>query len=134
MQLFLFDLAVMKHSYSAVVVSFLALSASAFKISLPNLKFGLNDKKCLEVSFNVQEMDVNIKKLALSLAVAPLLLASTSIAAYADDTKDVQKYYWGVGCFWHAQHEFIQAEKTILGRTDDQLTVSSCIEEDRLIF
>lgn len=29
---------------------------------------------------------------------------------------------WGNGCFWHVQHELIQAEKKILGRTDDELT------------
>lgn len=26
------------------------------------------------------------------------------------------------GCFWHAQHEFVEAERTILGRKDDELT------------
>lgn len=113
----------MKSSYSAVVLSILALSVSSFKIALPTVKFGLNAKNSLDVSFNMQEMDVNMKKLAISLAIAPLLLASTSIAAYADEAKDGQKYYWGVGCFWHAQHEFVSAEKRILGRTDDQLTV-----------
>lgn len=28
----------------------------------------------------------------------------------------------GCGCFWHVQHEFVEAEKNILGRTDKQLT------------
>ena len=28
----------------------------------------------------------------------------------------------GCGCFWHVQHEFVQAERNILGRTDGQLT------------
>ena len=32
--------------------------------------------------------------------------------------------YFGVGCFWHTQHEFIETERSILGRTDEQLTVS----------
>ena len=26
------------------------------------------------------------------------------------------------GCFWHVQHEFVEAERTILSRTDDTLT------------
>jgi peptide methionine sulfoxide reductase MsrA len=30
--------------------------------------------------------------------------------------------YFGVGCFWHIQHEFVQAERDILGRDDHQLT------------
>lgn len=30
--------------------------------------------------------------------------------------------YFGLGCFWHIQYKFIQAERTILGRTDAKLT------------
>jgi peptide methionine sulfoxide reductase MsrA len=30
--------------------------------------------------------------------------------------------YFGVGCFWHIQHEFVQAERDLLGRNDHQLT------------
>ena len=27
-----------------------------------------------------------------------------------------------MGCFWHVQHEFVDAERSLLGRGDDQLT------------
>lgn len=30
--------------------------------------------------------------------------------------------YFGCGCFWHVQHEFIQAERRILNRSDEELT------------
>jgi len=30
--------------------------------------------------------------------------------------------YFGCGCFWHVQHEFVEAEKKILGRSDSTLT------------
>lgn len=30
--------------------------------------------------------------------------------------------YFGCGCFWHVQHEFIVAERSLLGRTDAELT------------
>jgi peptide methionine sulfoxide reductase MsrA len=30
--------------------------------------------------------------------------------------------YFGCGCFWHVQHEFVMAEQKILGRSDDQIT------------
>jgi len=30
--------------------------------------------------------------------------------------------YFGAGCFWHFQHEFVDAERNILKRTDDELT------------
>ena len=31
--------------------------------------------------------------------------------------------YFGVGCFWHVQHEFVEAERSLLDRTDGELTV-----------
>eukprot|EP00956_Cyclotella_meneghiniana_P031914 scaffold85521_cov72-Cyclotella_meneghiniana.AAC.8 len=57
-----------------------------------------------------------------SSAVAASLLVSTggpSSAAADDELIDV---YFGCGCFWHVQHEFVEAERTILSRTDDTLT------------
>ena len=40
----------------------------------------------------------------------------------SDNDKDNVEVYFGVGCFWHVQHEFVEAEKSILGRSDKQLT------------
>jgi hypothetical protein len=37
-------------------------------------------------------------------------------------TVPLEDVYFGVGCFWHIQHEFIQAERDLLGRGDAQLT------------
>merc|ERR1712086_1111928 len=42
-----------------------------------------------------------------------------SIICSTDDTVDV---YFGLGCFWHMQHEFIEAERSLLNRTDAELT------------
>ena len=51
--------------------------------------------------------------------IAPLVVLSLGASpAFAKDTQ----VYFGVGCYWHTQHEFVEAEKSILGRTDDQLT------------
>lgn len=41
--------------------------------------------------------------------------------AAADESEEVDVYF-GVGCFWHVQHEFVEAEKRVLGRSDEQLT------------
>jgi hypothetical protein len=30
--------------------------------------------------------------------------------------------YFGVGCYWHIQHEFVEAERKLLNRDDAQLT------------
>jgi hypothetical protein len=105
---------------SVFLILFLAQIASSFRI--PNIKIGYDTKNSLKVSVKMEEMQINLKKTLLSLAIVPLLLASTSNIAHAAEVAPQQTYYWGVGCFWHTQHEFVNAEKRILGRSDEQLT------------
>jgi len=45
--------------------------------------------------------------------------ASIISSSKDDDLIDV---YFGCGCFWHVHHELIEAERNILGRSDDKLT------------
>mmetsp|Transcript_64418 Transcript_64418/g.123980 ORF Transcript_64418/g.123980 Transcript_64418/m.123980 type:complete len:333 (-) Transcript_64418:75-1073(-) len=53
-------------------------------------------------------------------ALAPALaLRSTPSDAIAEELVEV---YFGCGCFWHVQHEFVQAEKRHLARSDSELT------------
>jgi len=49
------------------------------------------------------------------------LVGKTS-AARANDDGPLQDVYFGVGCFWHIQHEFVEAERKILNRDDKELT------------
>ena len=59
------------------------------------------------------------------LMSAGMLLAAVNgkpEAAKAVEQEDLVDVYFGCGCFWHVQHEFIEAERNILGRKDDQLT------------
>lgn len=49
----------------------------------------------------------------------PSALADDATGSTATTTTPV---YFGVGCFWHIQHEFVQAERDLLGRQDNQLT------------
>lgn len=51
--------------------------------------------------------------------VTAITFGSTAAVAATDDETDV---YFGVGCFWHIQHEFVEAERKLLGRGDHQLT------------
>lgn len=37
-------------------------------------------------------------------------------------TEENLAIYFGLGCFWHIQYKFIQAEKSILGRSGSELT------------
>lgn len=39
----------------------------------------------------------------------------------SENTNNIPVYF-GVGCFWHVQHEFVQAEKAILKRSDNEVT------------
>ena len=51
-----------------------------------------------------------------------LIAATTGTSAAADDDEELVPVYFGCGCFWHVQHEFVEAERNLLGRTDSQLT------------
>mmetsp|Transcript_39345 Transcript_39345/g.94677 ORF Transcript_39345/g.94677 Transcript_39345/m.94677 type:complete len:306 (-) Transcript_39345:242-1159(-) len=48
-----------------------------------------------------------------------LILPTNNANASDDDLIDV---YFGCGCFWHVQHEFVEAERRILNRSDADLT------------
>lgn len=47
-----------------------------------------------------------------------------ALAAAKDEVKE-ESVYFGVGCFWHIQHEFVAAERELLGRDDHQLTAAA---------
>jgi len=38
-----------------------------------------------------------------------------------DNTEKISVYF-GIGCFWHIQSEFINAEKNLLNRKNNELT------------
>jgi hypothetical protein len=47
--------------------------------------------------------------------------ATTPASAAAMDSS-LQDVYFGVGCYWHIQHEFVMAELERLGRSNKELT------------
>ena len=55
---------------------------------------------------------------------APAVAASASglHAGRADAADENIDVYFGVGCFWHVQHEFVEAERSLLGRGVKELT------------
>lgn len=59
-----------------------------------------------------------LRNLAAGTVVAKTLSAPEAALAAGDEV-DV---YFGVGCFWHIQHEFVAAERKLLNRGDSQLT------------
>lgn len=63
--------------------------------------------------------------LAGATGAAALGLSSASPAyaeASSEEADALVDVYFGCGCFWHVQHEFIEAERRILGRKDEELT------------
>eukprot|EP00585_Thalassiosira_rotula_P012974 CAMPEP_0196132692 /NCGR_PEP_ID=MMETSP0910-20130528/2202_1 /TAXON_ID=49265 /ORGANISM="Thalassiosira rotula, Strain GSO102" /LENGTH=322 /DNA_ID=CAMNT_0041392317 /DNA_START=74 /DNA_END=1042 /DNA_ORIENTATION=- len=59
---------------------------------------------------------------APSILAAATIVANTLPILPANAEDDLIDVYFGCGCFWHVQHEFVEAERTILGRADDELT------------
>jgi peptide methionine sulfoxide reductase MsrA len=59
------------------------------------------------------------KLLASAVAVGGVGAQATAPARADEEEIDV---YFGCGCFWHVQHEFAEAERRILGRSDKELT------------
>lgn len=52
-------------------------------------------------------------------ATATGLIQPANANAAEEELIDV---YFGCGCFWHVQHEFVEAERRILNRSDEELT------------
>lgn len=75
-----------------------------------------------------------LRKAASTLFISTCFVLTSSVAsvpffplqsASAVESSNTEKVYFGLGCFWHVQHEMAIAEKNILGRADDQLTVAA---------
>lgn len=89
--------------------------------SLVALLLGLNFASSLNMRHvlkSASRRDV-LSTVGTGFLVASSGLTKTAPAVAADDIVPV---YFGVGCFWHVQHEFVEAEKRILGRKEEEFT------------
>lgn len=59
--------------------------------------------------------------LTKGVGIAAAGLGSLSKPANAEEETPIEVYF-GCGCFWHVQHEFVEAERRILGRSDSEIT------------
>jgi len=55
----------------------------------------------------------------VAIATGTVVATDVAPALASEDTQDV---YFGVGCFWHIQHEFAVAERDLLGRNGGTLS------------
>eukprot|EP01041_Mallomonas_annulata_P007418 gene7417-15155_t len=88
----------------------------------------------LEMADKKSTLTQLFQKALISCAILPAILNGSPClaleSASVDATSTVKNdanipVYFGVGCFWHVQHEFVQAEKNILGRSDYQITATA---------
>ena len=65
-----------------------------------------------------------LRKLWKTAAVSTFLstTATTANVQPALASSNEEKVYFGVGCFWHTQFSFVDAERRFLGRNDKELT------------
>jgi peptide methionine sulfoxide reductase MsrA len=57
-----------------------------------------------------------------STAAAAAVALSNPQPSFAVADSDLVDVYFGVGCYWHIQHEFVEAERRFLSRADSELT------------
>lgn len=86
--------------------------------------------KGTEVNENVDSRRSFLTNVATTLTSAILASATVNPAVAAvpetsillADANELTDLYFGVGCFWHIQHEFVEAERKLLQRSDSELT------------
>ena len=102
---------------SRAVVVFLSvfIFADALQLVIKNARSGST-----KLAAAVNDRRDFIANSAATLASVLLWQSYAQPASAADD--EPVEVYFGCGCFWHVQHEFVEAEMNILGRSDDELT------------
>jgi len=100
------------------------LSQSSFRNTLRGSRSVL--RKVDNVALNANDgdkMDVNNRRQFFNemiFAAAAMMTTAVNLdpafAAEGEANNVPTDVYFGVGCFWHIQHEFVEAEKKLLGR------------------
>jgi hypothetical protein len=87
---------------------------------------------CTTLAYSVPRLSTEAAKSALDRrtwlgGVLTAVLGSPALSSAAAAMEEAaapneEAVYFGVGCFWHIQHEFVAAERDLLGRSDRELT------------
>ena len=115
------------------ILSFIRYSNS-WSVSGSSLRGRTAQRNQLELSMNSNSIFNRVASttllsvgLGLSNIFTPIESAlavetSTITSNSNSNDKNNQEVYFGVGCFWHVQHEFVEAERSILNRQNSELT------------
>lgn len=110
----LLTLITMTMTAGTLVTALLLSSVSAYNGS-PPLRGGTTDVASSERRSLLNNM-------VQAVAATASFTALPRRAEAADTTDNLVDVYFGVGCYWHIQHEFVEAERHILQRGDGELT------------
>merc|ERR1712048_1325501 len=75
----------------------------------------------METLPRAQSLQPLTRRAAIGTVAASMLPSLANKPATAAEEENIEVYF-GCGCFWHVQHEFVEAERKILQRGDKQLT------------
>lgn len=104
-----------------LLVLILSCSMSVYSFQFTPLKLGIkNIQRCISVAIIggvglLGSCDTFVSSASASAAVAEA--ASTTIVSPFTNDKTIVPVYFGLGCFWHIQHEFVQTEVRVLQRS-----------------
>ena len=65
------------------------------------------------------------KKVGPALLAGGMMVGGASNALADGSNLPNRDIYFGVGCYWHVMHEFVQAEQNVLGRGEQQVTAAA---------
>lgn len=112
----------------AIIASALLAQATAFTVrgsTKTTINTALNAETQNDSNNNIQNRrNFFFNSLSTAAAVTTLISPQVSLAeeATSSASSPLTDVYFGVGCYWHIQHEFVEAERKLLNRSDSQLT------------
>lgn len=106
----------------STLFTMLAVPASAFAPSaIPISTTDTKNKGLRAAKTTIEAMNTRRNFLA-ALTTATVGISGIPLPSLASEESSLTDVYFGVGCFWHIQHEFVEAERKLLSRSDSQLT------------
>mmetsp|Transcript_11709 Transcript_11709/g.21651 ORF Transcript_11709/g.21651 Transcript_11709/m.21651 type:complete len:286 (-) Transcript_11709:96-953(-) len=113
----------MKMKHLLISSFFLAslLSAAAYSVPKPTGGQATVAKSAPVGGSNRRDFLSNIANAAI-VSSSIIAINPNRAALAAEDATAQEDVYFGVGCFWHVQHEFVLAEQKLLGRKENEWT------------
>lgn len=107
-------------------LSFTRQQQTSSLLSLKSTKSNDDDETTITTSDRRAFMNKLVMGSVGSVIASSTLSSSLGLTDVANavevDSQGLVDVYFGVGCYWHIQHEFVEAERKLLSRSDTELT------------